>query len=300
MKVIYRTIACLALLALVISAPAAAQQQGQGQSQQPPPTPPKQPGQAPPKQPAQPGQAPPGQLPTDQPAAPPLNKEEEDGYKAFYDTKATEFTLQITLGEEFLAKFPESRYRESVLARIARAYQNTGQEDKMFSSGEKVLAINPDHVEILAMMAEAMPRRVNLQALDANQKLTTAEKYARRVIELVPTLTKPEAMLDDAFIKAKNELLAQANSGLGLVLFYRGQFASAVTSFEEVTKLSATPEPVDFYLLGMALSRAQRFADAATAFEKCAEKPTGLQATCTKERDDAKKKAAPPPSAPKP
>jgi tetratricopeptide (TPR) repeat protein len=287
MKFTDRFVVLIALLALVAAAPLAAQQQGQ---QQPPP---KQPGQTqtpPAKQP--------GQLPTDQPAAPPLNKEEEDAYKLFLDAK--DDTLRVKLGEDFLQKFPETRYREYTLSRLARSYQNTGQEEKMFSAGSKVLTINPDNIDMLAMMAELMPRRVDTKSLDAAQKLQTAERYARRVQELVPLLAKPETMLDEEFTKAKNEVLSQSHSGLGVVFLLRGKAADAAAEFEQVTKLSANPSEVDYYLLALALEASNRFADASAAYAHCAEKPGSLQAGCKQKVDETKKKADAPPPAPKP
>jgi len=41
-------------------------------------------------------------------------------------------------------------------------------------------------------------------------------------IEIAPTLSKPENMTEEAFASAKNQALAMAHSGLGLVYVRRG------------------------------------------------------------------------------
>jgi hypothetical protein len=59
------------------------------------------------------------------------------------------------------------------------------------------------------------------------------------------------------------------------------------------------PDPVNLYLLGISNEKTSHFDDAVTDFTKCAAIPSGMQATCKQDIDEAKKLAATQLSAPK-
>ena len=276
----------LTLMALVLVA-GTALAQGYGQGQQPPkqPAPPTQPGQAP----AQP----------ETPAAPPVNAEEEAGYKAFFELKSDGAELIIQKGEEFLKKFPESRYRESVYSKLATAYWALEDVDKMFAASEKALELNPNNVDVLSVMALVMSRRAQPGSLDFEQKIAKVEKYARQAITLLGEVQKPAGLTDEEFVNAKNQKLAMVHSGLGMVYFRQQKIADAIAEFEQATMLVPNADPVDYFLLGLCLQQTKRFSDAATAFEKCATSPV-MQGRCQPEAEKAKKQAAAQPAPPKP
>ncbi len=253
-----------------------------GQGQQNPPSVP--PGQSAP--PAKPAPS------SDAPTPPPINPEEETAYKAMFDLKGSEFQRQIQLGEDFLKKYPASRYAESVYSRLASAYLAAGDVDKMFAAGEKALELKPDDVDVLALMALVMPRRLNTSALDAAQRLDRAEKYARQGIELLATLPKPATLTDADFARAKNDKLSMCHSGLGFIHFYRQKYADSASELEQAAKLSSAPDPVDFFLLGTVLHQMKRYNDAVSAYGHCSELGGPMQARCKQAQDAAKKLAA--------
>jgi tetratricopeptide (TPR) repeat protein len=262
---------------LVLSGAASLRAQAGQQQQNPPPPPPPQGQQG---QQGQPGQP---------PAGPPVNKEEEDAYKKFFDAKGAP---QIDAGEDFLKKFPESRYRESVYSRLTTDYLSSGNEDKMLASGDKTLELNPNNVDVLAVFAMVIARRTNMQALDAEQRLTRAEGYGKKAMLLIADLTKPEGMTDEDFTKAKNEKLSLCHSGLGVVDFFRGKYADAVTELGQATQLTASPDPVDYYVQGLSLENLKKYDDAATAYGKCGEISSAVKPTCLQNQAKVKKAAA--------
>ncbi len=276
---------CLSTL-LVLGGPAAWARQGYGQENPPKPS----------AEPAKPGQTAPVQPGTAVPA-PPVNAKEEAAYKAFYE--ASDVQQQIQLGEEFLKKFPESRYREGVYARLTAAYLSVGQEERMFAAGEKTLEIDPNNVDVLSLMALVMPRRVNPNSLDADQKLQKSEKYSKQAIALLAAMPKPAELGDADFAKAKNEKLSMCHSGLGFVYYHRQKYADSAVELDQATKLAAAPDPADFYVLGLAYQQTKRFGDAATAFGHCGEASGLLQPRCQQSMEQAKKLAALEPAPPK-
>ena len=106
-------------------------------------------------------------------------------------------------------------------------------------------------------------------------------------------------MTDEAFAAAKNQDLAMAHSGLGLVYIRRGKNAEAISELDEAVKVDPNPDPVNYYLLGMANKGTSHFDDAITAFNKCAAMPGSMQAVCKAQVDDTKKKSSTELSAPK-
>jgi tetratricopeptide (TPR) repeat protein len=178
-------------------------------------------------------------------------------------------------------------------------YQQIGQVPKMVEYGEKELELAPNDVSTLAMLGQTLPRRLPGNPSDAAQVLSKAEKYSKQAIEIAPTLPKPAEITDEQFDKAKNQSLAMAHSGLGLIFVRRGKYAEAIPELEQAVKIDPNPDPVNYYLLGLANKNALHFDDAVAAFNHCVAIPGSMQATCKGGADEAKKLASTQLSSPK-
>src|SRR5260370_33621607 len=205
---------------------------------------------------------------------------------------------KIQLGEAFILKYPVRRYRSPVYGALTFAYVQVGNTQKMEEVGEKEIALAPNDVSTLALMGQTLTRSWKSSAPDALQVLAKAEQYSKQAIEITPTLSKPENLTDEAFTSAKNQTLAMAHSGLGLVYVRRGKHAEAIPELEQAVKIDPNPDPVNYYLLGMANKIASHFDDAVAAFNKCAAMAGPMQGACKTPGDDAKKIGATPLSAP--
>jgi tetratricopeptide (TPR) repeat protein len=274
---------------LLCSAASGVAQSGQSQpapQQQPPPT-----GTDKDKQPS------PAPLSMDNaPAA--ASPEEESASKAVQ--QATDPSKKIQLAEDFLQKYPQSRYRPTMYQALVSGYFATQQVPKMLEAGEKEVEINPNDAPVLAVMGQALARTYNAKAPDAAKQLDKAELYSKRAIEITPTLPKPENLTDEAFNNAKNDTLVMAHSGLGLVYIRRGKFSEAIPELEQSVKSDThpDPDPVNYYLLGVADKQTSHFEAAAAAFSKCAAVQSTLQAACKSSAEDAKKQGSSQLSAP--
>ena len=187
-----------------------------------------------------------------------VNKAEEAAYKSVLAAQGGDPAMQITIGEDFITKFPMSKYVGGVYGLLTTAYYTTGNTDKMFAAGAKSLELNPDNVDVLALLAMAIPRRVKSNTPDGPQQLQKAEVYAHHAIELIPSLAKPETVDD------------------------------ARTELTQAVQLATSPDPVDYYLLGNADDQASFLNGAIAAYDKCA--VTGPLVTQCKAREDAVKK----------
>lgn len=232
-------------------------------------------------------------------APPPVNAEEDAAIQAFRAVPITDIAKKDQLGEEFLQKHPQSRYRPEVYSLLLRGYSSLGQIDKMEAVGDKEIELNPNDAQALAIMGSTLPRVMNTATPEPQKRLEKAEQYSKKALEVLPTLVKPAELSDADFLKAKDQTAALAYSGLGLVAVRRSKYAEAIPNFEKAVKLDPFPDPVNFYLLGIANEKTSHFEDAANAFTKCAAVPGGLQATCKSGADEAKKMATTQLSAPK-
>ena len=234
-------------------------------------------------------------------AAPPVSAEEEAAFKAFQAAPMNDAKQKIQLGEAFLKKYPETHYKSSVYGTLAFAYVQDGQVQKMQEYGEKEIALVPNDVSTLALLGQTLPRTIHTDTspAEAAQLLAKAEQYSKQAIEITPTIPKPANMTDEAFAAAKNQNLAMAHGGLGLVYIRRGKAAEAVTELDEAVKVDPNPDPVNYYLLGTANRSTSHFDDAIAAFNKCASIAGPMQATCKAQADETKKKSATELSAPK-
>ncbi len=240
-------------------------------------------------------------LSLDSAAPPPVSAEEDAAFKSFQAVPMNDVKQKIQVGEAFLQKYPETRYKSAVYAPLAFACLQDGQVQKMEEYGEKEIALVPNDVSTLALLGQTLPRSIHsgTPQAEASQLLTKAEQYSKQAIEITPTIPKPANMTDEAFAAAKNQNLAMAHSGLGLVYIRRGKNAEAITELDEAVKVDPNPDPVNYYLLGMANKSTSHFDDAVTAFNKCAAIVGPMQNACKTQADDTKKKSSTELSAPK-
>lgn len=280
-------ITALGVLAIIAPASRGQAQTGSQQSQQPPQQ------QQPPAKPGDQGQPPP-MTGLGQAEAPKVDPEEEKAYKDFADLKADDFDKQIETGEDFVKKYPQSKYNMIVYSRLTTAYYGKQQMDKMYAAGDKALALNADNVDVLVLIGWVIPHSIDPNDLDSDRRLAKAEAYEKHALELLPTLPKPEGLADDQFTAAKKREEATAHSGLGLVYFRQNKVDDSLKELQLATADSAQTDPVDYFIMGLDLGTLKRFSDAADAFQKCAQIPGGLADRCKQASDKAKAQAAAP------
>jgi len=232
--------------------------------------------------------------------APKVEPAEDTAYKSFYDLQPNQPVEQIRQGEAYLMKYPNSSYRELVYSRLAQAYVTNQDFRRMEEDGTKALALNPNDVDALATLAWAMPHSYNPDDPQAAARLQKAQDYAQRALQILPTLTKPDGISAEDFEHIRSERLSEAHSGLGLVDFRRGQYAQAVPEFQQATKPANSPDPVDFFILGISLEQLPRYEEAAAAYDQCGKVPGTFQTRCQAGVLQARKEMAAHPAAANP
>jgi tetratricopeptide (TPR) repeat protein len=216
------------------------------------------------------------------------NQNDVDAYKEFMNARGYDPKRVIELGDDFLARYPASRYVVPVHAELATVYLDQQNEDKFLEHAKEVLAVSPDDIDVLPLMAMVIPRRVKMNTPGAAQQLQEARTYALHAIDVLNSMAKPAQLDDVQFRKIKNDKLALCHSGLGVGDIKQAKYADALIELKQATELAAAPDAVDFYMLGAADDATNHFTDAIAAFGKCAAGGP-LQARCNAGIEQAKK-----------
>jgi tetratricopeptide (TPR) repeat protein len=206
---------------------------------------------------------------------------ETNAFQVFQSIPDSQFDKKIKSGDEFIKKFATSSYLPSVYSILAVTYIENGQPQKGFAAGEKALALRPDDVRTLANLGQAMARLYKPTDPDAAQRLQKAEEYAKKCIQITPTLLKPGNITDAQFTEQTNKNLAMAHGALGLIRIHQGKFSDAIPELQQAIKFDDGKDATNLYLLGVASQNSSHYAEALDAFNKCAAAaPANLQKAC--------------------
>src|SRR5258706_11164378 len=98
---------------------------------------------------------------------------------------------QIKQIEDFLLKYPDTELKEFAYQAATQAYQAKNDFAKVMTYGELTLGENENNLVALLVLASAIPERTAKTDLDKDSKLTQAEQYAKRGLDVLAKLTMP-------------------------------------------------------------------------------------------------------------
>ena len=160
----------------------------------------------------------------------------------------TDPNLQVTAVHKLLVTFKNTEFKEWANQIAMGAYSKLNDFENMLLYGEETLAINPTNIDVLTVLAYAIPTRTRAFDFDKEEKLNKAEDYARRALRLIPAAEKPRPdLLDEDWMKIRNGLLSNTHDALGLVAFMRNDLEAAQNSFEQSIAVSNSPNPTTLY-----------------------------------------------------
>jgi len=142
-----------------------------------------------------------------------------------------------TYGEKVYASKPSAE----LALEIARAYQKLGNDAKYFQWREKVLASDPNNVEVLIDMTKRYM---------ASENTAQALKYARNSLKVLPTAKKPAEMDDLAWKNLVSQGYAVAYGVIGADAFQHKNYAEAIKNLDSAAKYYKRYD-MAYYYLGM-------------------------------------------------
>jgi len=172
---------------------------------------------------------------------------------------------RAALLERYAATFPDSQYANQALSMVVAAYQQANNVPKMIDASRKALAANPENPGILILLADHWSEQ--------GQELDAAEQNARKAIEILSTMPRPEGITDEQWAQQKSLQTGLAWSAIGQTLIHRKRDAQAVDAFRAAAPL-LKPAAVTYarnqYRLGFALINLKRLSEARVAFMEAA------------------------------
>jgi tetratricopeptide (TPR) repeat protein len=176
-------------------------------------------------------------------------RDEYDAYMGVTGEKDPQ--KRIGLADAFLQKYPNSFVKDTVYVVLMQTYAQLNDVNKAIDAAHKAVAANPDKLEALTYLSFVFPFVFKGDDPEATTKLSQAENDAKRGLDALQKLKKPDNVTEEQFTQYVKQQRANFNGSIGFVALQRKDYAAAITSF----KTSAEDNPADvytFYRLGIA------------------------------------------------
>ena len=112
-------------------------------------------------------------------------KPEQDAYNTA--AANTDVAALEKASDDFASKFPDSEVRVLLYQTAMRLYQNANNAEKSEAMGRKVLSLDADNPEALAIVAEVIAERTRDSDLDKDQRFAEATSMAQKATQTVDT-----------------------------------------------------------------------------------------------------------------
>lgn len=181
--------------------------------------------------------------------------EEFDGYLAV--TGETSPPKIISAALEFERHWPHSELIAHVFEIEAEAYRTNGEWKQSIAASEHALAIAPDNLAVLANLAYTIADNPATA-----EQLARSEGCARKELELSMTIHLPSDISLKEWQETRGHLDAMSHASLGLIAYKRGDPKTAIGELESAIALDHSPDPGQYYRLGVLYRVTGNFAKA--------------------------------------
>jgi len=194
---------------------------------------------------------------------------------------------RLTLVDQFLAEYPASQFRGTVLLAAAEAHRMQNDYDQAVEYGERALAINPRDAISLILVADSLSEGTHPNQADYEKKLNKAEEYSRRALAILPELFasvphRPDVP-EEQYKLRENYMEAQVHATLGFVYYRRKKFDDAEKELKLATDMNQLrPNAADYERLGVVQLEQKKYQEAKANFQRCQELGGVAFETCAK------------------
>lgn len=161
----------------------------------------------------------------------------------------------ISYCQKLLVEFKDTENKEGALYLTTLGYQQANDFEGMLTYGELVLEENPEHWGTLLALAYVLPIRTRQHDLDKEEKLSQAESYAKRALDVIPRAENPnpDLITDDDWLLEKKDLMANAHGSLGAVAAKREDWSAMEQSYRQALQLANKQTGELFYHIAKSL-----------------------------------------------
>ena len=197
------------------------------------------------------------------------SQQEFEAYQAFMKESSPE--RQIQLVEDFLLQYPDTQMKQYAFLVAMQAYQAKNDYARVLTYGELTLGENRNNLTALLILASAIPEGTNRNDPEHEEKLADAEDYARRALEVLSQMQRPEHLSEEEWGRARRETEATPRAALGLIAMIREDLVLAERELKRAVELAARPDPVTLYRLGLCYSLQKKYDQALEALERASQ-----------------------------
>ena len=172
---------------------------------------------------------------------------------AEYNAYITALTMQDPAArgvamEAFVKQYPQSIVLTDALEQAMGAYQQAGNGAKVEEMAKRILQLQPNHTNALAVVVALDRSKVNGGDQQALKEICP---YAQTGLQQLPTWQKPETVSDADFQKLKNQMTEIFNGAAGFCALQQKDFVNARSYY--LKALQADPNNfLDNYQLAIA------------------------------------------------
>src|SRR6202521_4547327 len=189
-------------------------------------------------------------------------KPEQDAYNTA--AANTDVAALEKASDDFASKFPDSEVRVLLYQTAMRLYQNANNAEKSEALGRKVLSLDADNPEALAIVAEVIAERTRDSDLDKDQRFAEATSMAQKATQTVDTdISVPAGTPQEKIDAYKSLLRSNAYSSLGTIEFKKENYPAAQENFQKSIHASpSSPDPAVVLRLALALDKQGKYPEA--------------------------------------
>lgn len=181
--------------------------------------------------------------------------------------------------DDFVAKFPKSAYRATVLSSAADVYESLGKSDKAQAYYQRTLEADPKNYYAMIMVGTEIVKGTKEFEIDdaaRTAKLNKAEKLLKDALSMIALAPKPNpAASDEEWNTLKKDDEARAHEALGMLAMARAigpsgtkKYDTAISEFKTAATVGASPQPAAMIRLGAAYNDAGRMPEAIVELDK--------------------------------
>lgn len=185
---------------------------------------------------------------------------EYDAYQKI--VASTDPKEKMQLVDKFVIDFPDSELKGVAYQQGLLGAQMSNDYEKATGYSRKILQEDPDHILSLLILASWIPERTTENDPQRDTKLTEASNAARKLLEVVPNLRKPDGTTDEQWAAQIKELSGRPHAALGFIELQKKNYSVAQEEFEKAIRFMPA-EPTFYYRLGLAYTYEKKYDPAA-------------------------------------
>jgi len=189
-------------------------------------------------------------------------KPEQDAYNTA--AANTDVAALEKAADDFASKFPDSEVRVLLYQTAMRLYQNANNAEKSEAMGRKVLSLDGDNPEALAIVAEVIAERTRDSDIDKDQRFAEATSMAQKATQTVDTdISVPAGTPQEKIDAYKAFLRSNAYSSLGTIEYKKENYPTAQENFQKsIDAFPSSPDPAVVLRLALALDKQGKYPEA--------------------------------------